>query len=43
MQMGTILITMEADEGLNRFIGAPIKENTIWANEKQLQNRIPIT
>ncbi|TKA64146.1 hypothetical protein B0A55_09295 [Friedmanniomyces simplex] len=25
------------------FVGAPIKENIIWANEKQMQNRVPIT
>ncbi|KAK3110410.1 hypothetical protein LTR53_015332 [Teratosphaeriaceae sp. CCFEE 6253] len=25
------------------FIGAPLQGNTIWANAKQLQNRLPIT
>jgi len=25
------------------FVGAPLKENTIWANEKQMKNKVPIT
>ncbi|KAL9107808.1 MAG: hypothetical protein Q9227_007323 [Pyrenula ochraceoflavens] len=25
------------------FVGCVVKQNTVWANEKQLQNRIPIT
>lgn len=25
------------------FVGSPIKENKIWANEAQLRNRVPIT
>ncbi|KAK3638518.1 hypothetical protein LTR56_012990 [Elasticomyces elasticus] len=25
------------------FLGSPLKENTIWANEKQMKNKVPIT
>lgn len=25
-----------------RFVGAPIKDNVVWASENQLKNRIPI-